>query len=285
MSASEKAAETAKEVVADAAEEVAEKAEHFAEYTRRLNKTKAQFYLLGMAVGATTGAVIAFRVAYSKAETKYSKITDDEILEMREHYQAKGRALEAEAAKRPVKEIVKERGYSSSDTETTAPPMAIPPPRVVTGNEDIESGEPPVHNIFKEVEVTHEWDWHAERRRRSPNIPYVIHYDERFENEGYSEVTLTYYDGDDVLCNERDEIVDPDKRDELLGEGNLHRFGHGSNDASIVYIRNDVLEIMYEVVKSPNYYAEEVHGFKHEDFDRGNLERMRAREQNENEED
>jgi hypothetical protein len=63
----------------------------------------------------------------------------------------------------------------------------------------------------------------------------------------------------------------------------LDRFGHGSNDPSIVYIRNDTLEIIYEVVKSPHYYAEEVHGFKHEDLYRGNLERMRARERDDNE--
>jgi hypothetical protein len=97
--------------------------------------------------------------------------------------------------------------------------------------------------------------------------------------EGYDHVTLTYYEVDDVLCNERDEIVDPDRdRENLVGERNLNLFGHGSNDASIVYIRNDKLEIVFEVVKSPNSFAEEVHGFRHEDWDRGNVERMRARE-------
>jgi hypothetical protein len=35
-------------------------------------------------------------------------------------------------------------------------------------------------------------------------------------------------------------------------------------------------------VKSPNAYAEEVHGFQHTDYSR-NLERMRARERDEQE--
>ena len=281
MSVPDKVAETAQEMVVDAAEEVADKAEQFAEYARRLNKAKTKFYILGMAVGGLTGAVIAYKIAYSKAETKYSKIADDEIAEMRKHYQAKIVAAEATAQKlSPVKKIVAERGYKVPTEE--APPMAVPPPRVVPEDTGDEPEEPEVRNIFKQAEVTHEWDWHAERRKRSPDIPYVIHYDERFEIEGYAEVTLTYYDGDDVLCNERDEIIDPDNRVNLLGEGWMDRFGHGSNDPSIVYIRNDPLEIMYEVVKSPNYYAEEVHGFKHEEFYRGNLERMRARERDEN---
>jgi hypothetical protein len=63
-----------------------------------------------------------------------------------------------------------------------------------------------------------------------------------------------------------DEVIDPDNRDNLVGDKNLDRFGHGSNDAFIVYIRNDQLEIVYEVVLSPNSYAEEVHGFSHEGY-------------------
>ena len=44
---------------------------------------------------------------------------------------------------------------------------------------------------------------------------------------------------------------------------------------------NDELQIVYEVVKSPNSYAEEVHGFSHDDAYRGNLERMHKRERDE----
>jgi hypothetical protein len=285
MSASEKAAETAKEVVADAAEEVSEAAEHFAEYTRRLNKAKIQFYLVGMAVGATTGALIAFKIAYRKAEEKYKQIADQEIDEMRTHYNAKTRAIEAEAAKRPVEDIVKERGYASHETDVK-PPMAVQPPaEVVEEVQTEENDESETRNIFQEVPpVDHEWDYQEEKRRRSPDIPYVIHYDERNEMD-YQAETLTYYEKDDVLCNERDEIIDPDfERDRLVGEANLERFGHGSNDPVIVYIRNDKLELVYEVVKSPHSFAEEVHGLKHYDPSQGNLERMRARERDDPEE-
>ena len=268
-------------------EEVEEKTRQVA---RTLTANRIGFYALGMGVGAITGYFVAKR----RLETKYAKIADDDINEIREHYQAKARALEAEAAKRPVDEIVKERGYSSPDEETSPPPMAIQPPMRVIESEDEAAGEPPdipgedepeSRNLFEEAQVTHEWDWHEERRHRHPDIPYVIHADERFEVEAYSEVTLTYYDGDGVLCNDRDEIVDPHDIDRLVGEKNLERFGHGSGDAAIVFIRNDPLEIIYEVIKSPNSYAEEVHGFSHDDAYRGNLERMRARERDEQDDD
>ena len=272
-------------------EDIDEKAEMVA---RALTRNRIGFYALGMGVGAITGYFIAKR----RLQTKYSQIADDEIAEMREHYQAKARALDAEAAKRPVNEIVKERGYSSSEgAPDEAPPMAVPPPVqppvTVVETEDEDGGEPPnydpersenTRNLFQEAEVTHEWDWHEERKKRSPDRPYVIHYDERFDTEEYSDMTLTYYEIDDVICNERDEIIDPGDIDRLLGKPNLNRFGHGSNDASIVYIRNDTLQITYEVVRSPNSYAEEVHGFSHDDAYRGNLERMRTRERDEQDE-
>lgn len=292
MSAAEKAAETAVNVVADAAEEVADQAVNFAEFTRQLNRTKVQFYLLGMTVGGLTGGLIAWRVAYSRAETKYSKIVDDEIEEMRRHYYEKGKALEAEAAKGNLDDIVSARGYGHP--EAKKPPMVVKPPVPVMRRENEVTGKPekeveeeadeaPVRNIFSEAPaVEHEWDYHREYSRRSPDIPYVIHIDEREELD-YQSQTLTYYEGDDVLCNERDEIVDPDERDNVVGEGNLDRFGHGSGDPVIVYVRNDRLELIYEVIRSPHKYAEEVHGFHHSGYGK-NLERMRVRERDDQEE-
>jgi len=251
-----------------------------------LTRNRFGFYALGMGVGSLTAYLVTKRLL----QTKYQQIADDEIAEMKAHYQAKSRALEAEYAKRPVEDIVKERGYSSPDVRTdVAPPMAVQPPATVTEDEvdtpekrqkvvdDLDEAETRVKNVFEEAQVDYEWDWHKERSRRTPDKPYVVHYDERLEME-YEDVTLTYYEQDDVLCDERDNPVDPDERDSIVGEANLNRFGHGSNDASVVYIRNDRLEILYEVVKSPNAFVEEVHGIKHDSGFGRNVERMRVRE-------
>jgi hypothetical protein len=297
--------------MSDETPDTSEFSERLAEMTRQLNQAKIQFGLLGAACGAAAGALIAYKVAYSRAEMKYNKIADEEIAEMREHYQAKARALDAQAQKGDLESIVAERGYSSTNE---GPPMAVPPPETAITEEEDDSSvdednipspdvedESPVRSTFHPTEedrqeaerrrkaltakVEDTWDYHEELKRRSPDIPYVIHIDESDEMEGYQKVTLTYYEVDDVLCNERDEIVDPDyERDRLIGERNLNLFGHGSNQADVVYIRNDQLEIVFEVCKSPNSFAEEVHGFRHESWDRGNLERMRARERDDPEE-
>lgn len=274
------ATDAATEAVADVAEEVAEQALNAADISRGVSGRNVGIAVGAFFLGAGIGGGLVYVLTRRSLETKFSKLADDEIEAMQKHYHAKGRALESEYAKRPVEDIVKERGYSSSERDASQPPMAVQPPETAQEDDDETDDEetPVVRNVFHETEsIDFEWNYHEERKTRSPDIPYVIHYDETQELD-YQSQTLTWYEKDDVLCNERDEIIDRDDRDNIIGDGNLERFGHGSNDPVVVYIRNDRLEMMYEVVKSPNAFAEEVHGFSHESYDRGNLERMRSRE-------
>jgi hypothetical protein len=267
-------AEIAADGVADGMHIVGEEALAAEKAVRGLERVQLGYLALGVAVGGAIGGFVAFRFAYSKAETKYSQIAADEIAEMRDHYNNKALALENRVERTSLTELVKEQGYSSEDERSVDPPMAVTPPaavvesateepdEVVEAETVSDNGE--VRNVFREAEVVDTWDDHRERQKRSPLKPYVIHRDERDEQNAYDEVTFTYYEEDDVLCNELDEIVATGDRERLLGEKNLERFGHGSGDASIVYIRNDQLEMDFEVVRSPNSYAEEVHGLEPE---------------------
>lgn len=295
------ATDAATEVVADIAEEFADSAQHVADISRATSGRGLGLAFGAFLIGTGVGGGLAYIFANRRLETKYQQIAEDEIQEMREHFRAKTRAQESEAAKRPVEELVKERGYSSPDVDTSKPPMAVQPPENIAvetksdprndasmGENEVEGPNgvksPIERNVFRSANENVEWDWDTEKGSRSDKKPYVIHRDERYESPEYSDVSLTYYAADDVVCNERDEIIDPADRDRQFGEKNLDRFGHGSGDPSIVYIRNDELEIVYEIVHSPNSYAQEVHGFTHEAYYRGNLERMRARERYEQDE-
>jgi hypothetical protein len=303
-------ADDIQEVVAEATEFVSDEAEKFAEFTRQLNKIKVQFALFGTVVGATGGALAAWVIAYRRAEAAANARADDEIAQEREHYQAKALALEAQAGKKDLDDLVKEKGYSSSEDEKPVrveAPLAVQPPSSVVVAEDEMAGEPPddsemaedgvegpngvkaepeTRNVFRERQkeaartAPFEWVQEDEERKRSSDQPYVIARDEVYTavNDGFSEESLTYYAEDDVLCNEREEVIDPADRDRLVGDANLDRFGHGSGDPAIVYIRNDGLDILYEIVRSPNSFAEEVHGIRHSGWDRGNLERFHRRE-------
>ena len=285
------ASETATEVVADVAEEVAEQATHVAEVSRGLSGRDLGLFFGGLTVGAVGGGTLAYIFAQRRLETKYNDIAAEEISAMREHYHQKAVALEAEAGKGDLESIVREKGYAPEPEESTEPPMAVTPPtQVVERAAEVaeeeaepeppdepvdETPEPVTRNVFRDSETPspEEWDWAKERSRRSPLKPYVIHREERDEQEAYDGVTFTYYEQDDVVCNERDEPISEEDRENIFGEANLEKFGHGSGDPSIVYVRNNQLEMDIEIVRSPNSYAEEVHGFepqiKHSDRRRG----------------
>lgn len=284
MSAAEQIAEVAADGVADTMHVVSEEALALEEATRGLSAMNLAYFGLGLAAGAAIGGFVAFKIAYRKADEHYSAIADEEIAEMSEHYRQKQVALDAEAGKGNLEELVKEKGYSDNSDEVPSgmPPMAVTPPTAVTDraqeiaeSEDEVAGEPPDESEDAEVETRSvwdqptaqpvdeiEWDWHKERASRSPLRPFVIHREERDENEAYDGVTYTYYEQDDVLCDERDDVIDEERREELIGEENLEKFGHGSGDPTVVYVRNPKLEMDMEICKSPNSYAEEVHGLE-----------------------
>lgn len=78
----------------------------------------------------------------------------------------------------------------------------------------------------------------------------VVTVDEMMEDlENYTQVSLHWYGGDDVLCNDMDEPLPAEERDQILGAIMLDEvadeyfFGDGAELA----IRNDILETYYDV--------------------------------------
>jgi hypothetical protein len=105
------------------------------------------------------------------------------------------------------------------------------------------------------------WDHQKEVASRTTEAPYVISAIEYGASEnGYYQSTLTYYKGDDILCDPTDTPIY--NKDKVVGE---LKFGHGSNDPSAVYIRNDTLKAEYEVLLEPGHYTVQVLGQEMED--------------------
>lgn len=285
-------AEGVQEVVADAAEFVGEQAIDMAGVVRSMTRVKVQFGLLGVAVGAAASAVATYYITVRRLEEKYIEIAEAEVADAKAHYEAKVVTLRDKPTLDDLGAIVKERGYSStapSSAPSVSPPLAVSPPAAmvedakggdklddvvvdddgdVLNHDDVEVvdvPEPGSHNVFRDGDPTAPveggWDYAKELRRRTTGRPYVIHVDEKDEFDHYQDTSLVYYEADDTLCNEREEIMDVAERERLIGERNLGRFGAGTNgDDSVVFIRNDMLEMHFEIQKSPNSYAEEVQG-------------------------
>ena len=121
-----------------------------------------------------------------------------------------------------------------------------------------------------------EWDSREELAKRSSDAPYVITKEEFMQNDvEHEQVSFTYFEGDGVMSDERDQAVEDE--DTLLGSNNL-KFGHGSHDNNVVYIRNESTETDFEVLRSHGKYAEEVLGFIEHSEDDGRPRRFRLHE-------
>lgn len=120
--------------------------------------------------------------------------------------------------------------------------------------------EPVIQSIFAE-EDDDDWDYDEEVANRTTDEPYVLHKDEFYAEEmhdqGYSQETLTYYAGDDIMTDQDDHPVY--NYSSVVG---LMKFGHGSGDPNVVYVRNDKLKSEYEVVYDQGMYSREVLGLE-----------------------
>lgn len=269
------------EVVADAAESVASEALNVAAVSRSLS---GRDLAIGFAVGAAVGAGIAFLWTRRKLETKYEKQAEEEIDAMREHFRARLVSKETKPDLGGLADEAERLGYASPTGPKPVPPEADPTaiePKPPVPVPERPVGKPnAIHHALEEAQdrdpLTQDypdgWNWDEEKANRNHRIPYVIHVDERGEAD-FDSLTYTYYEGDDVVVDEGNNIVTA--RDEIVGNHNLGRFGHGgTKDPNVVYIRNDHLALEIELVRDPGDFAEEVHGIQHSD---GGYERRRRR--------
>lgn len=129
---------------------------------------------------------------------------------------------------------------------------------------EVKVSEETTFNIFEDDG----FDLEHEKKNRTSQLPYVISHDEYFANDPeHDQVEYSYFVEDDVVVDERNDIV----RDlDNIGEQNL-RFGHGSKDRNIVYIRNERLELDYVITKFPGSYVVDVLGLADEDDDHNSL--------------
>lgn len=236
------------QLVEQVAEQVADQIQEVAEVTRRLTGREVGFFAIGAGIGVAVGFAVGYKVAEKRLQTKFQKITEQEVSEMREHYQKK---MVAAQDKPSVEEIIEEKARYS-DVELQA---------IDEANAKFPAEEESVRvNVFETVTETEvEWDYAVEHKRRKlldDGVPYIIHFDEFNENEpAHEQYSYTYYEIDDILADSHDTTIED--MDATIGLGNLGHWGHGSHDPNIVHIRNDELKIDYEVVRDRGSYAEE----------------------------
>lgn len=226
-----------------------------------------------LAGGIVIGVSVGYLIAKRRLEAKYQQLAEEEIDEIRDIYFAKTQKLEGlrvdpQGEKETIQEVMVKAGYvrptEQDQRYTDAEQEAIAQANEAAAQAEIEAEQAEkVHNIFHPGAVEG-WDWVEERAYREAldeGIPYVLHRDEYFPNEnGWDQMSLTYFEGDDILADDNDTPVDD--QDAMVGLANLPKFGHGSGDPNVVYVRNPELQLEMEIIHSDGKFSEQVRGME-----------------------
>jgi len=255
------------------------------EKIRALTRSKTFLVTSVSTVSLGFGAAVGYVVAEKRLETKYTKIAEQEIEDAKKFYatlykndenadptllaQAKGYSpalseeqsdmdllAEAQEEVKEATKVLEDLHYKLPEpTDYTKVQLVDESTTKVAETQIIE------RNIFDEAAASGDhFNYGEEMIHRSPDRPYIISHDEFMESDqDFEQVSLTYYESDETLVDSADDVV-PDI-ESTVGDDNLSKFGHGSKDENIVYIRNERLEIDFEVARSLGKYSEEVLGF------------------------
>lgn len=248
----------------------------------------------GTAVAATVlsasiSAVITYKIANDRIEKQFAEKIEQELADTKKFF--------ATLQEKPsIADLVKDAGLEELDEailETTVDQMADPRPPLggngdkgmlvqynkLAGNyarnggddaspvsdgnieqdlgvTEVEQPDGGVANVFNETSPTDELPQRM-IEVRSSDRPYIITLDEFTESENDAD-TLTYYEEDGVLADSQDMPVDRVSED--VGDENLNKFGLGSNDSRMLYVRNEKIGMDYEIILHQGSFAEVVHG-------------------------
>lgn len=151
--------------------------------------------------------------------------------------------------------IVREQEYTSYNDLDKAP--------VVTEKQIVEVKESIDKNVFETA--VEEYDLDDELEKKNQGSPYIVEAEYFLENpDDYSTSTLTYYVDDDVVADDADQAMTASEEQRVLGKGNL-RFGRGSGDPNVVYVCNDRLRCIAEVVRDDGSFKVKVLGYPESD--------------------
>ena len=183
-----------------------------------------------------TGAAIGSVVTWKLIEKKYKDLADEEIESVIETFKNRKPRITKDNVKETVEKVINKykepketvedivtaEGYSIEDEEET--------------DEDDDSNY--TIDVDTGVEVI---------------VPYVITPEQFGEYNEYGTKTLTYY-ADNVLTDEIDNPITSDEMETMIGPDALDHFGEYEDDS--VYIRDEMNEMDYEILKSEKTFSE-----------------------------
>lgn len=195
---------------------------------------------LGVALGATVGSVVTWKLV----KTKYEQIAQEEIQTVRNAFEEYKKCCEEE----PEDVDCPDCSEETEDTEDTNYDSEEYKSAVRKMKETLENGGYVDYSKYDEKGG-------SESMVAKPNepCPKVIPPEEYGDDEEYEQVSLTYY-ADGVVTDEYERIYDNEEIADAVGADFAAYFGQYEDDS--VFVRNDLTHTYYEILKDVREYAE-----------------------------
>lgn len=197
------------------------------------------------AIAFALGAAVGVAASWKIMEAKYKQIANEEIESVKEVFSVK-----------PVEETSEEQDDEEAE-EDEEEPVEEPAKPSMTEYADILA-----HSGY--VTPKHQYATYGQIREKEGGSyyddPYVIPPGELGECD-YDVITLTYFEGDGVLADEMDELVDD--LDATVGADFSEHFGEFEDDT--VCIRNDARKVDFEIMLDVRKYSEMMYLRKYEE--------------------
>lgn len=188
--------------------------------------------LLCFVAGAAIGSVVTWKLI----EKKYKDLADEEIESVIETFKNRKPRITKDNVKETVEKVINK--YKE-------------PKEIV---EDIVTGERYSIENEEEIDEDDESNYTVNMDNDVEVVtPYVITPEQFGEYNEYGTKTLTYY-ADNVLTDEIDNPITLDEMVIMIGPDALDHFGEYEDDS--VYIRDEMNEMDYEILKSEKKFSE-----------------------------
>lgn len=245
--------------VVDLAEDVKDITVQQSERVVTVVKNNPRLVIVVGVVGLAVGAIAGFKYAEKTLTEKFEERLAEELAGEREMIERMARVKAQKNVASPTRAF-REKAEGLADARRLLHEQGYAPADAVLEETIVESSVT-IEGVPLEDD---EFDYAHEVSQRTAETPYVITHDEFLENEReFAQVTIVYYSGDQTLADEREEPITD--LNYTVGAENLMRFGHGSRDSNIVYVRNERLELDFEIQRSYGTYAQEVMGYTQEE--------------------
>ena len=194
---------------------------------------------LGTVIAFLAGTAIGGVAAWRVANERYAKISEEDILSVKEAFRNREQKLKDE-----IEELKSKLEVTECLEEEKVPST------ILSTNEHQDKGD--INEYVRMVNRTkYAHTSVPQKEDHSIEAPYVISPEEFGEMDGYTQISLTYFEDDDILSDENGVVIDDPE--EIVGDA-LNHFGDYEKDS--IFVRSDPKRCDYEILKDLRSYSE-----------------------------